>query len=165
MIDKILSDPTSAAAWVVLLFLLIKDIYFWFRNKGIPKFEDASKKIDITNTKIEKIEIEISCFLRKLEYIETSLKSSRRKSDDILKQLEDSEEVIEKLSVLVNDLYNWHNVTSEEGVKLWYIRPTLERALESLKNAIDVQTSLTRELVMEIKNNSHTLYRMEEKIN
>jgi hypothetical protein len=165
MIDKILSDPTSVAAWVVLLFLLIKDVYFWIKNKGIPKFEDASKKIDITNTKIEKIDSEMACFLRKLEYIETSLKSSRRKSDDILKQLGESEEIIEKLASLVNDLYSWHNVTTEEGVKLWYIRPSLERALESLKSAIDVQTSLTRELVMEIKNNSNTLYRMEEKIN
>lgn len=150
MFDKILSDPTSIVAWVALLFLIVKDVFLWIKNKGIPKFEGIDDKLDQV--------------LKRLDLIEVCIRSGRKKNEDVLKEFKEYEEIIENLTNLVQQLHQWHSVTNEEGVKIWYIRPSLERALESLKSAIDIQTSLTKELVMEIKNNSNTLYRLEDKI-
>lgn len=174
MLDKLMSDPSSLTAWIVIFFLIIKDIYFWFKNKGIPGFESMNQKIDNILTRIQGLEDcskssnketnKIDCVVSKLTNVEESLKSTRKDIDSILEQLEESSEIIDKLSKIATELHQWHNVTNQEGVKLWYIRPTLEKVLESLKDAIDIQTNLTKELVFELKTHTSSLNRIEEKL-
>jgi len=38
------------------------------------------------------------------------------------------------------ELHDWHNVTDAEGVKVWYIRRSLEEAISRLADAIEVQS-------------------------
>lgn len=51
----------------------------------------------------------------------------------------------------VEDLWNWHNVTDNDGVKIWYVRRSLEDAIRKLSDNIDVQTKAFQEMVNEMK--------------
>lgn len=39
-----------------------------------------------------------------------------------------------------NELHEWHNVKDEDGVPVWYVRRSLEKAIEKLSTTIDEQT-------------------------
>lgn len=51
----------------------------------------------------------------------------------------------------IKDLWDWHNKTDDEGVKVWYVRRSLEKAIERLAENTDTQTKIFTELVHEIK--------------
>ncbi|MDX2073019.1 MAG: hypothetical protein SFX19_01485 [Alphaproteobacteria bacterium] len=51
----------------------------------------------------------------------------------------------------LQELHDWHAVTDEDGVKIWYLRRSLENAIEKLTNNLDIQTQLLRELVLSMK--------------
>jgi len=40
----------------------------------------------------------------------------------------------------INDLYKWHDVSDSDGTKIWYIKGSLEKAIERLAINIDNQT-------------------------
>lgn len=52
---------------------------------------------------------------------------------------------------LIKDLWDWHNVHDTEGVKLWYVRKSLEDAIKQLADNIGVQTSVLRKMHEELK--------------
>ena len=47
----------------------------------------------------------------------------------------------------VKDLWDWHNKTDEEGVKVWYVSRSLEKAIERLAESTETQTKVLTELV------------------
>jgi hypothetical protein len=51
----------------------------------------------------------------------------------------------------VDELHRWHDRDDEEGVKIWYVRKSLEDAVTRLADVIDQQGGLFRELVSEMK--------------
>ncbi len=55
------------------------------------------------------------------------------------------------LAKQIQELHDWHAVTDEDGVKIWYLRRSLENAIEKLTNNLDIQTQLLRELVLSMK--------------
>lgn len=48
---------------------------------------------------------------------------------------------------MTTEMHNWHNVHDSDGVKIWYVRPSLVVAINSLSKNIDVQTQVLQELV------------------
>jgi hypothetical protein len=44
------------------------------------------------------------------------------------------------------DLHEWHNVNDQDGVKIWYVRPSLAEAVKELSKNIAQQTQILREL-------------------
>lgn len=42
----------------------------------------------------------------------------------------------------VNDLHEWHSLTDEDGVKIWYVPRSYERAMRELTNAIRAETAM-----------------------
>lgn len=178
--EKLLSDPTSIVTWLVLAFLIIKDVYLWIKNKGIPSFEEAIKKIECVKEKLDKFQAsndeikvcfvkiqteldkiqhsseEIKNYLPKMQYSsdETKIQISKLQSE-----LDDLSEINTTTSNTLKELHQWHSVVTEEGVKIWYIRPSLERTLEKLKESIDNQTNLSRELVNEFKMLNNELHK------
>lgn len=46
------------------------------------------------------------------------------------------------ISKQTEDLYTWHNISDEEGVKIWYVRRSLEEAIGKLADNIAEQTKL-----------------------
>jgi len=47
------------------------------------------------------------------------------------------------------DLHDWHSATDAEGVKIWYVRRSLEEAIVKLAENIDKQTEILRQMHME----------------
>lgn len=46
----------------------------------------------------------------------------------------------------LKDLHDWHNVSDEEGVKIWYVRRSLEKAISDLSNNLAAQTEVLKAL-------------------
>jgi hypothetical protein len=42
------------------------------------------------------------------------------------------------------DLHNWHNVSDEEGVKIWYVRKSLEDVVDRLATTIEKLSEVQR---------------------
>lgn len=45
------------------------------------------------------------------------------------------------------ELHRWHDKEDEDGVKVWYVRQSLERAIERLAEAAVSQTKLLEEIL------------------
>jgi hypothetical protein len=57
--------------------------------------------------------------------------------------------VIDDISRKVDSLHEWHNISDEEGVKIWYLRKSLEKTLEKLVENTDRQTEILRDMLQE----------------
>lgn len=62
-----------------------------------------------------------------------------------------SNTVLDLMAKQIHELHEWHAVTDEDGVKIWYLRRSLENAIDKLTNNLDVQTQLLREMVLSMK--------------
>ncbi len=74
--------------------------------------------------------------------IQKNLKSIQ--SDNCSKEHVRMEKMIENISRQVADMYKWHDVEDSEGVKVWYVRKSLEEAIGKLSSSIEKQTELLR---------------------
>jgi len=59
--------------------------------------------------------------------------------------------VLDIMAKEIHELHEWHAVTDEDGVKIWYLRRSLENAIEKLTHNLDMQTQLLREMVLSMK--------------
>lgn len=57
----------------------------------------------------------------------------------------------EKMVKQIDELHQWHDVTDDDGVRVWYVRRSLEGAIEKLTHTLDAQTLLLRELVLSLQ--------------
>lgn len=46
----------------------------------------------------------------------------------------------------IQDLHEWHNKTDDDGVKVWYVRRSLEKAIDKLGDNLELQTKLLSEM-------------------
>ena len=58
---------------------------------------------------------------------------------------------IYEISRQMDDLYEWHRVADEDGVKVWYVRRSLETAMRDLADNIKAQTLVLTELMAEMR--------------
>lgn len=58
----------------------------------------------------------------------------------------------------IDDLYNWHNQHDDEGVKIWYVRRSLEEAVHKLAKNIEFEAKLLDRI-------DGRLARIEDKLN
>jgi SH3-like domain-containing protein len=55
------------------------------------------------------------------------------------------------------DLHDWHNVTDVDGVKVWYMRSSLEKAIENLSVNVKEQTGVLHKMHEGSKDHSRDL--------
>lgn len=65
--------------------------------------------------------------------------------------------VIDNMAKQIQELHEWHAVTDEDGVKIWYLRRSLENAIEKLTSNLDIQTQLLREMVLILKDSRNEM--------
>ncbi len=53
---------------------------------------------------------------------------------------------------MCRDLHEWHNKEDDDGVKIWYVRRSLEEAITKLSESIDLQTTLLTRLIDRVEN-------------
>ena len=51
----------------------------------------------------------------------------------------------------LQDLWDWHNLADDEGVKVWYVRKSLERSIDALAENVKHQTEMLEALKHEIQ--------------
>lgn len=51
----------------------------------------------------------------------------------------------------IQELHDWHSVTDVDGVKVWYMKSTLEKAIGVLAGNVDKQTEVIQDLSENIK--------------
>lgn len=59
---------------------------------------------------------------------------------------------IDNIERMTRDLYKWHDITDDEGVKIWYVRRSLEDAIKNLAENISKQTEIFQALIVEFRN-------------
>ena len=63
----------------------------------------------------------------------------------------------------IKELYDWHALTDSDGVKVWYVRKSLDDAVLKLSESVESQTEILREL-MRLQNETNTeLVRLRER--
>lgn len=60
---------------------------------------------------------------------------------------------IRKALEQIHDLWEWHNVSDADGVKLWYVRRSLEESMDQLSKNISKQTEVLSEMLRSINEN------------
>jgi len=76
-----------------------------------------------------------------------------------ISEIRDAVAGCEKCHKNVKELHDWHNVTDEDGIRRWYSRPSLERAIVALSENSTEQTILLKEII-----NQQELQREEHKL-
>lgn len=71
---------------------------------------------------------------------------------------------VRKMAEQVKDLHDWHSVTDEEGVKIWYVRRSFYETLERLHATEEKIAGILQELVRSNTNVERALDRVEQKI-
>lgn len=44
--------------------------------------------------------------------------------------------LVQKMSTRTKELHDWHNITGDDGVKIWYVRKSLETAIRDLTEVL-----------------------------
>ncbi len=52
---------------------------------------------------------------------------------------------------MIDDLHEWHNVNDSDGVKVWYVRHSLQEAIEKMIESAEAQTRVLQGMWDEIK--------------
>jgi hypothetical protein len=78
--------------------------------------------------------------------------------DEIKDRLQKTEGKVDELIQMTDTMYDWHNKADEDGVKIWYVRRSLEEALHENVKAINIlaknsemQTRLLEDMVKQSK--------------
>lgn len=69
---------------------------------------------------------------------------------------------VEKIERQTQELHDWHNKEDEEGVKIWYVRRSLEDAISRLSTAIETQTQVLTDMSREQRSTNERLARLSQ---
>ena len=64
---------------------------------------------------------------------------------------------------LCKDLHKWHDVSDSEGVKIWYVRKSLEEAIGLLAKNLEKQTEVLQLMMNEVKDMHREVLQAKEK--
>lgn len=70
---------------------------------------------------------------------------------------------LQTMSRQIDDLHDWHNKADDEGVKLWYVRRSLETAIVKLSENIELETKLLDRIdrrLEHIESSQNTLHQL-----
>lgn len=128
-------EDITVAGLVILVFgAAIREVFGWFKQKNLQNSE------------------------ARLKAVEDALKSNSNEVEKI------REEILEPLKLKLDTLYDWHDKTDQDGVKIWYVRKSLEDTLTDTSKAMtilaknsEIQTKLLEEI-----NNEQRAFRNEQ---
>jgi len=63
-----------------------------------------------------------------------------------------------------DDLHEWHSKTDADGVKVWYVRQSLEQAVIKLSDNISIQTEVLKDLLKESRDTNRTVEKLQEEM-
>jgi len=91
---------------------------------------------------------------KNIQSSETRFENMKKTLDSVESKLSKIEEKIDDLAKDAEEMYDWHNKSDQDGVKVWYVRQSLENALrdnakatEAIAKNIELQTRLLEEMI------------------
>lgn len=135
----------------LILAAAVRELFAWLSKKNLQnsqeKYQKLADSVASVAKKLDKIDEE-----NRVEKISSDLKSLNEKIDDM-------EEEIEDIAKQTKDMYEWHDKSDADGVKIWYVRQSLENALrdnakatEAIARNIELQTRLLEEMISNQRN-------------
>ena len=142
---------TLLGLFALILAAATREFFGWLSKKNIQnskeKYDKLQSGMNAIASKLDKIDEE-----NRVEKISADIKSLNTKVDRV-------EEELETLSKQSEDMYNWHDKSDADGVKVWYVRQSLENALrdnakatEAIARNIELQTRLLEEMISNQRN-------------
>ena len=139
-------NMTVIGLLALIIAAAVREFFGWLSKKNIQNSQEKHQKlvdgIKAITAKLDKIDEE-----NRVEKISADIKSLNAKVDMI-------EMDLETLSKQSSDMYEWHNKSDGDGVKVWYVRQSLENALrdnakatEAIARNIELQTRLLEEMI------------------
>jgi hypothetical protein len=78
----------------------------------------------------------------------------RQWMDDLRMQVGD-------IQATLRELHGWHNVRTQDGIFIWYVPSSLEKAISRLADNIVTQSEILRDLAAEVRDTSRAIDRVE----
>lgn len=72
--------------------------------------------------------------------------------------------VVSRVYLWQKDLWRWHSLTDDEGVKVWYVRKSLEDSIHKLVEVVERLDRRDAEHVAVLKSLSASLGKLAEKL-
>ena len=137
---------TLLGLFALILAAATRELFGWLSKKNLQNSQEKYQKLvtgmEAVAKKLDKIDEE-----NRVEKISADIKSLNIKVDRV-------EEELETLSKQSEEMYNWHDKSDADGVKVWYVRQSLENALrdnakatEAIARNIELQTRLLEEMI------------------
>lgn len=111
---------------------------------------------------------------KNLQQSETVMKNMSENMSRLSDKVEKAEVKVDSILQLNRTMYDWHDKSDEDGVKIWYVRRSLEEALQENVRAINIlaknsetQTRLLEDMInqnKEIHKDQVVLSRLLEKL-
>lgn len=67
---------------------------------------------------------------------------------------------VQTIKSRVNELHDWHNVSAQNGAKIWYNNPEVEHAIKNNSEELRNLTTVFRDMLSGVKRNTEALERM-----
>lgn len=129
-----MEDITVVGLMILVFGAAIREIFGWFKQKNLQNSE------------------------ARLQAVEEAVKSSQA---EIVKIRED---LLEPMRLKLDTLYEWHDKSDQDGVKVWYVRKSLENTLTDTAAAMNIlakNSEIQTKLLEEI-NNEQRAFRSEQ---
>jgi outer membrane murein-binding lipoprotein Lpp len=144
-------NMTILGLMALIIAAAVREFFGWLSKKNIQssqaRYDKLYEGINSVTKKLDKIDEE-----NRVEKISADIKTLNNKVDDL-------EVDMKKLSKQSEDMYDWHNKSDADGVKVWYVRQSLENALrdnakatEAIARNIELQTRLLEEMISNQRN-------------
>lgn len=128
-------EDITVAGLVILVFgAAIREAFGWFKQKNLQNSE------------------------ARLKAVEGAVKNTGQEIEKI------KDDILEPMKGRMETLYDWHDKTDQDGVKIWYVRKSLEDTLGETAKAMTIlakNSELQTRLLEEI-NNEQRSFRSEQ---
>jgi len=90
-----------------------------------------------------------------------NLLDKRKTANGSIEPDDSIKKTIYQISKQIDDLHDWHKVTDEDGVKVWYVRRSLETSLKDLSDNIRIQTEVLQKILQTQTNMENNMNKLE----
>ena len=119
-----------------------------------------------------KVSPEVASMQSSIQDLVESGKKAREEEQELRKKEQElhekrHEKIVERLRDLKDkndDLHEWHSKTDADGVKVWYVRQSLEQAVVKLSDNISIQTEVLKDLLKESRDTNRTVEKLQEEM-
>jgi predicted nuclease with TOPRIM domain len=122
-------EPVHIIGAIFIAYFVVKEVFVIVKARN----EKVSEKID-----------EIHAFV-------SEHKKSVKKINEMISYLENYHKRLENhFDVLISqtdDLWDWHNKEDSDGVKIWYVRSSLEASIKDLVSTLETQRIIMRSIL------------------